>query len=136
MADLHVIHQKPTQHCKAIILQSKKKNKTLGTDYCQTALTKAVPIQTLTTTYKCCHSRLSFNFFKFYFYLFIYFTLQYCIGFAVHQHASAMGVIFFFFNFADLLKDNTIFLSCILNYKVRLHIFLYVNLLSLFLSLY
>ena len=27
MADLHVIHQKPTQHCKAIILQSKK-NKT------------------------------------------------------------------------------------------------------------
>ena len=25
-------------------------------------------------------------------YLFIYFTLQYCIGFAIHQHASAMGV--------------------------------------------
>ena len=24
MADLHVIHQKPTQHCKAIILQKKK----------------------------------------------------------------------------------------------------------------
>ena len=92
MADLHVIHQKPTQHCKAIILQSKKKNKTLGTDYCQTALTKAVPIQTLTTTYKCCHSRLSFNFFLFYFYLFIFFTLQYCIGFAIHQHESTTGV--------------------------------------------
>ena len=25
-------------------------------------------------------------------YLFIYFTLQYCIGFAIHQHASATGV--------------------------------------------
>ena len=25
-------------------------------------------------------------------YLFIYFTLQYCIEFAIHQHASAMGV--------------------------------------------
>ena len=24
--------------------------------------------------------------------LFIYFTLQYCIGFVIHQHASAMGV--------------------------------------------
>jgi len=30
----------------------------------------------------------SFLFLKFYY----YFTLQYCIGFAVHQHASAMGV--------------------------------------------
>ena len=32
---------------------------------------------------------------KTYFYLFIYyyyFTLQYCIGFAIHQHASATGV--------------------------------------------
>ena len=26
------------------------------------------------------------------FYLFIYFTLHFCIGFAIHQHASAMGV--------------------------------------------
>ena len=26
------------------------------------------------------------------FYLFIYFTLQYCIGFAIHQHASTTGV--------------------------------------------
>ena len=95
MADLHVIHQKPTQHCKAIILQ-KKKTKTLGTDYCQTALTKAIPIHTLTTTYKCCHSRLSFNLLKFYFYYYFFFTLQYCIGFAIHQHASATGVIFFF----------------------------------------
>ena len=25
-------------------------------------------------------------------YLFIYFTLQHCIGFAIHQHESAMGV--------------------------------------------
>ena len=25
-------------------------------------------------------------------YLFIYFTLQYCIGFAIHQHESATGV--------------------------------------------
>ena len=64
MADLHVIQQKLTQHCKAIILQLKKKtHKKLGTDYCQTVLTKAVPIQALTTTYKCCHSRLSSNFF-------------------------------------------------------------------------
>ena len=36
----------------------------------------------------------SSDFFIFYFYLFIllYFTLQYCIGFARHQHESAMGV--------------------------------------------
>ena len=26
------------------------------------------------------------------FYLFIYFTLQYCIGFTIHQHESATGV--------------------------------------------
>ena len=26
------------------------------------------------------------------FYLFIYLTLQYCIGFAIHQHKSATGV--------------------------------------------
>jgi len=25
-------------------------------------------------------------------YLFIFFTLQYCIGFAIHQHASTTGV--------------------------------------------
>ena len=37
----------------------------------------------------------SSSFFFFFFssiYLFIYFTLQYCIGFAIHQHESAMGV--------------------------------------------
>ena len=34
-------------------------------------------------------SQLSFIF---YFFLFIYSTLQYCIGFAIHQHESAMGV--------------------------------------------
>ena len=32
------------------------------------------------------------HWFIFYFYLFIYFTLQYCIGFAIYQHASATGV--------------------------------------------
>ena len=32
------------------------------------------------------------NLFFFQFYLFIYFTLQYCIGFAIHWHESAMGV--------------------------------------------
>ena len=26
------------------------------------------------------------------FYLFLYFTLQYCIGFAIHQHESATGI--------------------------------------------
>ena len=31
-------------------------------------------------------------YFYYYYYLFIYFTLQYCIGFAIHQHACAMGV--------------------------------------------
>ena len=32
-----------------------------------------------------------FNFLKIYYYYY-YFTLQYCIGFAIHQHASTMGV--------------------------------------------
>ena len=32
---------------------------------------------------------LAFYFLNYYYY---YFTLQYCIGFAIHQHASAMGV--------------------------------------------
>ena len=29
---------------------------------------------------------------KYFYFLFIYFTLQYCIGFAIHQHASTTGV--------------------------------------------
>ena len=29
---------------------------------------------------------------KFLGFFFFFFTLQYCIGFAIHQHASAMGV--------------------------------------------
>ena len=33
-----------------------------------------------------------FFFFKIYLFIIIFFTLQYCIGFAIHQHASAMGV--------------------------------------------
>ena len=37
---------------------------------------------------------LFLSFFKF-IYLIIYFTLQYCIGFAIHQHASTMGVHMF-----------------------------------------
>ena len=28
----------------------------------------------------------------YYYYYYYYFTLQYCIGFAIHQHESAMGV--------------------------------------------
>ena len=40
-------------------------------------------------------------FFLIYFILFIYlFTLQYCIGFAIHQHASAMGAAFFIVQFS------------------------------------
>ena len=40
---------------------------------------------------------IPFSFFFFtdisvYFYFFIFFTLQYCIGSAIHQHASATGV--------------------------------------------
>ena len=31
----------------------------------------------------------------FYFFIIFFFTLQYCIGFAIHQHASAMGVHMF-----------------------------------------
>ena len=29
---------------------------------------------------------------RFFFLILLYFTLQYCIGFAIHQHESAMGV--------------------------------------------
>ena len=32
------------------------------------------------------------NYFFFYFLLLFFFTLQYCIGFSIHQHASATGV--------------------------------------------
>ena len=35
-----------------------------------------------------CDTSLQFFFFRFYF----FFTLQYCIGFAIHQHESATGV--------------------------------------------
>ena len=34
----------------------------------------------------------SINSFFIFIYYYYYFTLQYCIGFAIHQHASAMGV--------------------------------------------
>ena len=30
--------------------------------------------------------------FIYFFYILLYFTIQYCIGFAVHQHESTMGV--------------------------------------------
>ena len=36
-------------------------------------------------------THFSFLFFPLYF-IFIFFTLQYCIGFAIHQHESAAGV--------------------------------------------
>ena len=29
---------------------------------------------------------------QFFFFFLLYFTLQYCIGFAIHQHESTMGV--------------------------------------------
>ena len=38
---------------------------------------------------KDCKLRMSFTF---YFFILLYFTLQYCIGFAIHQHESATGV--------------------------------------------
>ena len=38
-----------------------------------------------------CIAQRAYSFFKFYCYLFI-FTLQYCIGFAIHQHESATGI--------------------------------------------
>ena len=34
----------------------------------------------------------SWIFFQILFYLFIYFTLQYCIGFAIHQHEPVSGI--------------------------------------------
>ena len=37
-----------------------------------------------------CHC--SVIFFSFFFLILLYFTLQYCFGFAIHQHESAMGV--------------------------------------------
>ena len=43
--------------------------------------------------------------------LFIYFfTLQYCIGFAIHQHASTMGV--------HVLSCNHYFLHCALDLQM------------------
>ena len=38
---------------------------------------------------KDCKLRMSFTF---YFFILLYFTLQHCIGFAIHQHESATGV--------------------------------------------
>ena len=47
----------------------------------------------------CPHSTFPFNstkifiyFILLFFYILLYFTLQYCIGFAIHQHESATGV--------------------------------------------
>ena len=42
---------------------------------------------------KQCRTLLFFNFYllNIYIYFFSFFTLQYCIGFAIHQHASATG---------------------------------------------
>ena len=36
--------------------------------------------------------KLCFSFYYYYFLILLYFTLQYGIGFAIHQHESAMGV--------------------------------------------
>ena len=38
------------------------------------------------------HSSILFFSFEIYFILFLFFPLQYCIGFAIHQHESATGV--------------------------------------------
>ena len=35
---------------------------------------------------------LLFFYIKIYLFIYFYFTLQYCIGFAIHQHGSAVGV--------------------------------------------
>ena len=43
-----------------------------------------------------CYGKTQTSFFFFFnFILLIFFTLQYCIGFAIHQHASATGVYVF-----------------------------------------
>ena len=41
------------------------------------------------STYVEIREKFFFNFLYYYYY---YFTLQFCIGFAIHQHESAMGV--------------------------------------------
>ena len=64
------VQQKPRQHCKTIIYQFKKNEKIL----------KMQEVYFL----------MSLLFFLIF--IIIFLTLQYCIGFAIHQHASTTGI--------------------------------------------
>ena len=59
---------------------------------CNTPLIELIDQDALTLLMACKIFLIKELFFSFFFLILLYFTLQYCIGFAIHQHESTTGV--------------------------------------------